>query len=108
MTDQLIRDVDREPTIAQINLTAFLASGIASTSSESIGREYSDADGTRYTPMFEQDRRRPATYTNDQPCASGSTGNSHRLDNMSQECCSMYASASLSWLSIPLLASCSA
>jgi hypothetical protein len=72
MTDQLTRDIDMEPTAPYIttkiaivvradlatwqklNLTAFLASGIAASSPDAIGRDYSDADGTRYTPMFGQ------------------------------------------------------
>jgi hypothetical protein len=71
MTDQMIREALSESTTPittkiaivvrtdletwqKLNVTAFLASGIAASSPESIGRDYSDADGTRYTPMFGQ------------------------------------------------------
>lgn len=72
MSDQLIADTRERPTIPSIttkiaivvrddlqpwqklNVTAFLSSGIAATSPESIGLDYADADGTRYTPMFGQ------------------------------------------------------
>jgi hypothetical protein len=37
----------------RINVTAFLASGIA-TNAELIGEPYADADGTPYLPMFGQ------------------------------------------------------
>lgn len=42
------------PTWQKLNVTAFLASGLTSTSPDSIGEDYLDADGTRYTPMFAQ------------------------------------------------------
>jgi hypothetical protein len=38
----------------KLNMTAFLASGVAASAPEAIGRDYADADGTRYTPMFGQ------------------------------------------------------
>jgi hypothetical protein len=47
----LLRD-DLE-TWQRVNVTAFLASGIA-TNTELIGEPYADADGTRYLPMFRQ------------------------------------------------------
>jgi len=47
----LLRD-DLE-TWQRVNVTAFLASGIA-TDSELIGEPYADADGTAYLPMFRQ------------------------------------------------------
>jgi hypothetical protein len=47
----LLRD-DLE-TWQRVNVTAFLASGIA-TNPELIGEPYADADGTRYLPMFRQ------------------------------------------------------
>lgn len=37
----------------RLNVTAFLASGIAANS-ELLGEPYTDADGTLYTPMFRQ------------------------------------------------------
>ncbi|MCV7133919.1 DUF2000 domain-containing protein [Mycobacterium hodleri] len=45
---------DALPTWQKLNVTAFLASGIAATAVESIGLGYEDADGTGYTPMFGQ------------------------------------------------------
>jgi hypothetical protein len=42
------------PVWQKLNMTAFLASGVAATAPEAIGRDYSDADGTRYSPMFGQ------------------------------------------------------
>jgi len=42
------------PTWQKLNMTAFLASGVAATESDSIGAPYSDADGTGYLPMFGQ------------------------------------------------------
>ncbi|MCP9271521.1 DUF2000 domain-containing protein [Mycolicibacterium sp. CAU 1645] len=45
---------DDLPTWQKLNVTAFLASGIAATADESIGENYVDADGTKYTPMFGQ------------------------------------------------------
>jgi hypothetical protein len=47
----LLRD-DLE-TWQRVNVTAFLASGIA-TNAELIGEPYADADGTAYLPMFRQ------------------------------------------------------
>src|SRR3954470_5504405 len=37
----------------RLNVTAFLASGIAANA-ELLGEPYTDADGTLYTPMFRQ------------------------------------------------------
>jgi len=42
------------PTWQKLNVTAFLASGIAATAADSIGQRYHDADGTGYAPMFGQ------------------------------------------------------
>jgi hypothetical protein len=42
------------PMWQKLNVTAFLASGIAATAVDSIGKDYADADGTAYTPMFGQ------------------------------------------------------
>ena len=42
------------PVWQKLNVTAFLASGIAATSADAIGRGYEDADGTVYAPMFGQ------------------------------------------------------
>jgi hypothetical protein len=41
-------------TWQKLNVTAFLASGIAATATDSIGEPYRDADGTDYAPMFGQ------------------------------------------------------
>lgn len=41
-------------TWQKLNVTAFLASGIAAAAPEAIGREYTDADDTRYGAMFGQ------------------------------------------------------
>lgn len=38
----------------ELNVTAFLASGIAASAPESIGDHYADADGTKYLPLFGQ------------------------------------------------------
>jgi hypothetical protein len=38
----------------KLNVTAFLASGIAAGAAEAIGEPYRDADGTRYAAMFGQ------------------------------------------------------
>ncbi|MEH3139334.1 MAG: DUF2000 domain-containing protein [Mycobacterium kyogaense] len=46
--------LDTLPTWQKLNVTAFLASGIAATAGESIGLTYRDADGTSYSPMFGQ------------------------------------------------------
>lgn len=48
----LLRD-DLEPW-QRLNVTAFLASGVAGSDSDLIGEDYQDADGTRYLPMFRQ------------------------------------------------------
>jgi hypothetical protein len=37
-----------------LNMAVFLASGIAAAHPELIGEAYTDADGTKYTPMFGQ------------------------------------------------------
>jgi hypothetical protein len=42
------------PTWQQLNMTAFLSSGVAATDDDSIGQPYGDADGTQYLPMFGQ------------------------------------------------------
>ncbi|HVU90685.1 MAG TPA: DUF2000 domain-containing protein [Jatrophihabitans sp.] len=42
------------PAWQKLNVTAFLASGVAATSPEAIGEHYADADGTKYLPMFGQ------------------------------------------------------
>jgi hypothetical protein len=42
------------PTWQKLNVTAFLASGVAATAHDAIGEHYVDADGTRYAPMFGQ------------------------------------------------------
>lgn len=70
MTDQLVAidDVDATAVVTKIavvirddlpvwqklNMTAFLASGVAASAPDAIGAAYADADGTRYTPMFGQ------------------------------------------------------
>ena len=38
----------------KLNVTAFLASGVAAGAAESIGEHYADADGNKYAPMFGQ------------------------------------------------------
>lgn len=38
----------------RLNVTAFLASGLAGSDQELIGEDYADADGTSYLPMFRQ------------------------------------------------------
>jgi hypothetical protein len=38
----------------ELNVTAFLASGVAASAPESIGEHYADADGTKYLPLFGQ------------------------------------------------------
>jgi hypothetical protein len=45
---------DDLPTWQKLNVTAFLASGVAAAAPEAIGREYVDADDTRYGAMFGQ------------------------------------------------------
>jgi hypothetical protein len=42
------------PVWQQLNMTAFLASGVAAGTLEAIGENYADADGTKYLPMFGQ------------------------------------------------------
>jgi hypothetical protein len=42
------------PVWQKLNMTAFLASGIATSAPESIGEPYADADGTKYSPLFGQ------------------------------------------------------
>ncbi len=42
------------PTWQKLNMTAFLASGVAAGAPECIGENYTDADGTKYQPMFGQ------------------------------------------------------
>jgi hypothetical protein len=60
MTDQMIATKiavvirDDLPAWQKLNMTAFLASGVAASAPDAIGEDYSDADGTRYTPMFGQ------------------------------------------------------
>ena len=48
----LLRD-DLEPW-QQLNVTAFLVSGLGTASPEVIGEPYADADGAEYLPMFRQ------------------------------------------------------
>ena len=38
----------------ELNVTAFLASGVAAAAPESIGEHYADADGTKFLPVFGQ------------------------------------------------------
>jgi hypothetical protein len=45
---------DDLPVWQKLNMTAFLASGIAASAPDAIGEDYADADGTRYLPMFGQ------------------------------------------------------
>lgn len=42
------------PMWQQLNMTAFLASGVAAGAPDVIGENYADADGTKYLPMFGQ------------------------------------------------------
>ncbi|HZC72413.1 MAG TPA: DUF2000 domain-containing protein [Jatrophihabitans sp.] len=42
------------PMWQQLNMTAFLTSGVAAGAPEVIGENYTDADGTKYQPMFGQ------------------------------------------------------
>ena len=42
------------PTWQKLNMTAFLASGVAAGAPECIGDNYADADGTKYLPLFGQ------------------------------------------------------
>lgn len=45
---------DDLPTWQQLNMTAFLSSGIAATASEIVGEPYEDGGGRGYLPMFRQ------------------------------------------------------
>ena len=56
MSDTKIAVAVREdlPVWQKLNMTAFLASGVAAAAPDAIGQDYSDADGTRYSPMFGQ------------------------------------------------------
>jgi hypothetical protein len=42
------------PVWQQLNVTAFLTSGVAASAPDAIGEAYVDADGTKYLPMFGQ------------------------------------------------------
>lgn len=42
------------PVWQQLNMTAFLTSGIAATSEEVVGEPYEDGSGNQYLPMFRQ------------------------------------------------------
>jgi hypothetical protein len=42
------------PVWQQLNMTAFLVSGIAATTEDCVGEPYEDASGARYLPMFRQ------------------------------------------------------
>ena len=42
------------PAWQQLNMTAFLASGVAHAAAESVGKPYYDGDGTEYLAMFGQ------------------------------------------------------
>lgn len=45
---------DDVPTWQKLNATAFLVSGIATVTPESLGQPYEDKNGRRYYPMFRQ------------------------------------------------------
>src|SRR6187402_1526624 len=45
---------DDLPVWQKLNMTAFLASGVAASAPDAVGADYADADGTRYSPMFGQ------------------------------------------------------
>ncbi len=45
---------DDLPVWQKLNMTAFLASGVAASAPDAIGENYADADGTRYSAMFGQ------------------------------------------------------
>ncbi len=45
---------DDLPVWQKLNMTAFLASGVAASAPDAIGENYADADGTRYSSMFGQ------------------------------------------------------
>jgi hypothetical protein len=67
------------PVWQKLNVTAFLASGVAAAAPESIGETYADADGTKYQPMFGQPvlvfeaSREELTRTLDRALARGVT-----------------------------------
>ena len=42
------------PVWQQLNMAAFLASGVAATTKGAVGELYEDASGVRYLPMFRQ------------------------------------------------------
>lgn len=42
------------PTWQKLNMTAFMASGIAATVEEVVGENYEDGSGNAYLPMFRQ------------------------------------------------------
>jgi hypothetical protein len=42
------------PVWQQLNVTAFLASGVAAAAPEAIGEHYADADGVKYLALFGQ------------------------------------------------------
>jgi hypothetical protein len=42
------------PSWQKLNMTAYLASGVAASAPESIGEPYADADGTSYLAVFGQ------------------------------------------------------
>lgn len=42
------------PMWQQLNMAAFLASGVAATTEGGVGERYEDASGVRYLPMFRQ------------------------------------------------------
>jgi len=59
MTEQVATKIaviirDDLPVWQKLNMTSFLASGVAASAPDAIGKDYSDADGTRYSPMFGQ------------------------------------------------------
>lgn len=62
MTDQPVRFETKIAIVVRadlatwqkLNMTAFLASGVAASAPDSIGENYTDADGTKYLPMFGQ------------------------------------------------------
>jgi hypothetical protein len=59
MTEQVATKIaivvrDDLPVWQKLNMTSFLASGVAASAPDSIGEDYADADGTRYSPMFGQ------------------------------------------------------
>ena len=42
------------PVWQKLNMTAFLASGVATSASDTVGEAYEDGSGNRYLPMFRQ------------------------------------------------------